>query len=226
MTAALNGVVRKNRDATDFDTSAFDGSLGWQHSRGRNIYNVALTASSFRRDGTSLRNTAGVSAQWQHDYDAARQSTAFLQYANLDYPDQDVRNARRLIVGAGYAQALAARTVAFGSVYAGGEFEKADGQPQLGHKLGGVRAGAQYRFNEQWSLLANLAWEKRRYGGEEILFLERRSDTQVDAGLNVGYQIDRRWKAGARISYVRNDSSIPVYEYDRKVYSANVRVEF
>jgi tetratricopeptide (TPR) repeat protein len=226
LTAALNGLVRKNGDASDFDTASIDGALGWQYSRGRNVYNVALTGSTFRRDADTLRNTSGLNAQWQHDYESTRQATLFLQYAALDYPDQDVRNAHRVVLGAGYAQALSPRTIAFGSIYGGGEFEKADQQEQLGHRLGGARGGAQYRFDDQWSLLGNLALEKRRYGGEEPLFFEKRNDTQVDAGISVGYQINRRLKAGARLAYVRNDSTIPVYEYDRKVFAMSVRADF
>jgi tetratricopeptide (TPR) repeat protein len=226
LTATVNGLVRKNRDASAFDTSTIDGSIGWQLARGKNTTNVAATASTFRRDGESLRDTTGLQAQWQHDYDALRQSTLFLQYLDLKYPDQPVRDARRVVLGAGYAQALRSRTVAFGSAYAGGEFEKADNQPQLGHKLGGIRGGAQVRFTDQWSMLANLSWEKRRYGGSEPLFLQQRIDTQVDAGIGLTYQIDRRWKAGARIAYVRNDSTISVYEYDRQVYSIHARVDF
>jgi long-subunit fatty acid transport protein len=144
----------------------------------------------------------------------------------ITYPDQEIRDANRFVLGGGYAQAVGSRTVAFGSAYLGVEKEKADNQEQLGHKLGGLRAGTQFRYNDQLSALANAGYEMRRYGGTEPLFNEQRTDRQAEAGVSVDYRIDKRWKVGGRIAYVKTDSSIPVYDYDRSVYSANVRFDF
>jgi outer membrane protein len=225
-TAGLNVMDRQNRHDTQFDTRSIDGSAGWQVTRGKDSFNVALALSKFQRDGDDLRDTKGINAQWQHDYSAVRQATLYAQLMAITYPDQAIRDANRLVLGAGYAQAFGSRTVAFGSAYLGGEKEKAGNQEQLGHTLGGLRAGTQVRYNDRLSVLGNAAFEMRRYGGTEPLFNEQRTDRQAEAGISVDYRIDKRWKVGGRIAYVKNDSSIPVYDYDRSVYSANVRFDF
>ena len=45
----------------------------------------------------------GVTGQWQRNLDARNQVGAFLQYSDLQYPTQDVRDANRWVGGASYA---------------------------------------------------------------------------------------------------------------------------
>jgi tetratricopeptide (TPR) repeat protein len=226
LTAGVNATERQNRNDSQFDTRAIDGALGWQRTRGAETVNVALTASSFARDGTDLRDTVGITAQLQQDLDAVRQVSLFLQYLAMEYPGQTIRDVDRYVAGVGYAQALAHRTVAFGSLYGGEEAEKAANVPHLGHALGGIRAGVLHRFDERWSVLANLAYEARRYGGNEPLFFEKRKDDQIEAGVSLSYQPSEAWKLAARAAYVEVDSTIPVYRYDREVFTLSGRFQF
>lgn len=225
LTGDLNAVIRQNKNDSQFDTTTVEGALGWQQARGPETVTVALTGSNFQRDGADLRNAVGLNAQWQRDYQTVRQASLFLQYFDLRYPDQSIRDADRAVLGAGYAQAVAARSVVFGSFYGGAELEKADNVPQLGHRLGGLRVGLQHRFDDRWTLLFNLGYEARRYGGVEPLFAEKRRDSQFDAGLALAWQFADRWRAVARAGYVKNDSDIPVFEYSREVYSLGLRCE-
>lgn len=226
LTGDLNANGRWNADHSQFDTRSVDGALGWQLSRGGNTFTAAANASKFQRDGADLRDTVGISAQWQHDYDAIHQATLFAQYAALSYPGQTIRDADRYVLGAGYAEAVASRTVVFGSLYGGEEVEKASTAPHLGHVLGGLRIGTLHRLDERWSILANTAYEKRKYGGVEPLFTDKREDDQFEAGVGISYQADPRWRLGARVVYVNSDSNIPVYQYDRTIASLSARYDF
>lgn len=226
LTAGLNAAARRNTDASQFDTRAVDGSLGWQRTRGAETVNLSFAASSFERDGTDLRDTLGVNAQLQQDLDAVRQVSLFLQYVDIEYPGQAVRDVDRYVLGVGYAQAVGARTVVFGSVYGGEEIEKATGVPHLGHALGGVRTGTQHRFDDRWAVHAAVAFEVRRYGGDEPLFLTPRKDDQVEASLGVSYQPSEQWRLGGRLSYVDNESNVSIYSYDRTVFAVSARFDF
>lgn len=226
LTGDLKAAARSNRDKSQFDTTSLDGAVGWKLARGANAFSAALTASSFERDGIDLRDTLGLAIQWQHDFDAVRQATLFGQYNAIEYPGQSIRDVDRYVLGAGYAQAIAPRTVAFGSVYGGEEAEKASNVAHLGHTLGGLRAGISHRIDEAWTLLANFGFETRRHGGNEPLFNEKRSDDQIEIGLGANWQFAKRWTAGARAVYLTNDSNIPVYDYDRELFTLSLRVDF
>lgn len=226
LTANLSGTLRRNRDLDRFDTGSLDGAVGWQLARGPDTVSLAGTASSFSRDSDRLRDSVGISGQWQHDYDAVRQGTVFVQYASLSYPEQSVRDVDRAVIGAGYAQAVAARTVVFGSAYGGQEAEKEKRFPHLGHQLAGLRGGIQHRLDLQWTVMGNLSYESRRYGGQEPLFNVRRADGQFEAGIGLSYQIDRRWRLGTRVAYVDNASNVVVYDYRRTIGSLSARADF
>jgi tetratricopeptide (TPR) repeat protein len=226
LTGDVKAVARINRDKSQFDTTSLDGSLGWKLARGADAYSAALTASTFERDGADLRDTIGLSVQWQHDLDALRQGTLFGQYNAIGYPGQSIRDVDRYVLGAGYAQAVGQRTVAFGSLYGGAEAEKARNVKHLGHTLGGLRAGVSNRLTEVWTLLANFGFETRRHGGDEPLFNRKRSDDQLEFGLGANWKVAKHWTAGARAVYLDNSSNIPVFDYDRELFTLSLRADF
>lgn len=225
LTGTVSASERRNRNDSRFDTTAFDGSVGWQRILQQDTVSLALTGSIFQRDGEDLRDTLGLSAQWQRSYDAA-QATLFFQYFDISYPAQPIRDVDRFVLGAGYTLAFLARTVMFASFYVGTEMEKEENVKHLGHTLSGARIGAQHHFDEKWSLFANYGYDGRKYGGSEPLFSERRSDDQTELNLGVDWSFHDNWKAGIRASHVKNHSNIEVFEYSRGVYSFILRSEF
>ena len=109
---------------------------------------------SFELDNSRYRDSRGMIAQWQHNLDERRQLTGYLQYAQLRYPSQEIRDANRGIGGAAYAQAFSGRLspVLFLSAYGGREKELADGVPHLGHEPAGIRIGGQFKPAEGWTV--------------------------------------------------------------------------
>ena len=226
LTGDLKAATRSNRDKSQFDTTSVDGAIGWKLARGADAYGASVNASTFERDGNDLRDTVGLAAQWQHDFDSLRQGTLFGQYTTIEYPGQAVRDVDRYVLGAGYAQAIGPRTVVFGSVFAGEEAEKAANVAHLGHSLLGLRAGVSHRIAAEWTLLANIGYEGRRHGGNEPLFNEKRSDDQIEVGIGATWQFARQWSAGGRAAYISNGSNIPVYDYDRELFTLGLRFDF
>lgn len=226
LTANLNAAARRNQHDSQFDTSSFDAALGWQQRRDQDTVSLAFTGSNFQRDGRGLRDTVGLNAQWQRDYDQLSQGTLFLQYLDLKYPGQEIRNVDRVVLGAGYALAVLPPTVVFGSLYAGSEMTRAGQAKHLGHHLLGIRVGAQHRINPAWTLAGSAGYEGRRYGAAEPLFDQRRTDDQTDFSLGLQWSASPRWKLGARGSYLQNHSNLEIYKYSRSILSFNSRFEF
>jgi hypothetical protein len=226
LTAGANGWLRNNFSEPDFDTRALDGSAGIQRLRDKDTINVTASASTFVLDNNRLRDTWGLNAQWQRDLDSVRQVSIYSQYANVSYPGQSIRNVDRYVLGAAYAQAVSARVIVFGSAYAGQEVERESDAEWLGHRLWGVRAGAQYRIDRRWMIYGNAFFESRDYGGKEPLFNESRRDSQTDFNVGVDYQIERFWRASVRVSHVVNHSNIDIFKYDRDIATASIRRDF
>jgi len=222
----LNKKINDTQD--QFDTGSWDANAGIALTRQKNVFTAAFQANNFYVDNNRFRDAYGVTGQWQHNYDARNQATAFLQYTELHYPGQEIRDARRYVGGVAYAHAFAAKMnpVGFAGIYFGEERVKAAGVPHLGHELIGVRLGGQGTFNDKTTIFANASVESRRYGGPEPFFLTTRNDTQYDLRIGANYVPAKNWTVTPLVSFTHNDSNIEINNFRRNVISITLRREF
>lgn len=222
---------KSNMNESDFSTYYYDANLGLAYKRDRDTFTVGATYNSFFVDNpqfyaNAYRNATGVSAQWQHDFDARNQASLFFQYNDLQYPDQEIRNADRYVGGANYAHAFGRGTaITYVGVYGGIEDEKEDGVPQLGHDLYGVRLGGQWNVVEKFAIFANASLEHREYGGPDPVFVEVREDDQLNASVGMIFVPRKGVRITPQALWTDSQSNISVYEYDRVVYQVTLRYD-
>lgn len=226
--ASLAGNGKFNREQDQFDTVTLDGNLGARWAAARNALTLAAQMQSFEVDNSRYRDSRGLIAQWQHDMDERRQLTGYLQYAQLRYPAQEIRDANRAIAGAAYAQAFSGRLspVLFFSAYGGREKELADGVPHLGHEPAGIRIGGQFKPAEGWAVFGGVNYEERRYGGPEPIFLVTRKDKQTDLRLGASYLMRVGTTLIFQAADTDNRSNIDLYRFRRTMTTVSVRLDF
>ncbi len=226
--AGLAGNGKYNRQHDEFDTGTIDGNLGLRWSREKDAVTVGYQGQDFRVDNNDFRRSNGVVGQWQHNYSEYHQVSLFVQRANLDYPTQTIRDARRTIGGIafGYGWDKPSKPVIFGSLYGGTEKEKADGVPQLGHKPVGGRLGGQMSISDKVVLFGLVNYERRVYGGDEPFFLVTRRDKQADLRVGIDYTLSPGWLVVPQVAYTQNDSNIELNKYNRTVASVVLRRTF
>lgn len=224
--ASANGKL--NSTQKQFDTNALDGNIGARWTRDKEVVSAGLQAQTFSVNNTRFRDTAGIVAQWQHNYSDKRSVTVFTQYSELKYPTQGIRDARRNIYGLAFAEGLggARNAVIFGSVFTGQEKENAPGVAHLGHRPVGARIGGQMDFFPKAVLFGSLGTEQRRYGGQEPLFLVGRTDNQVDVRAGINYSLAQDWLLTPQLSYTDNKSNIATSQYTRSMASVVLRRDF
>lgn len=223
---AVNG--KFNTHQSDFNTGTVDGNLGVRWSRGKEAVTAGYQGQDFRVDHADFRKSNGVVAQWQHSYSESSQGTLFVQEANLTYPAQSIRDARRTIVGVafGYGWDTPSKPVVFSSLYGGSEKQKEADQPQFGHKPVGVRLGGQVSVGASAVLFGVLSYERRTYDGDDPFFLVTRRDKQSDIRLGLDYALRPGWLLEPQIAYTNNQSNIELDKYDRAVISLTLRKTF
>ena len=226
--AGLAGNGKFNRNEDQFDTLTLDGNLGAHWAADNDALTLAAQMQSFELDNSRYRDSRGLIAQWQHNLDERRQLTGYMQYAQLRYPTQGIRDADRGIAGAAYAQAFSGRLspVLFLSAYGGREKERADGVPHLGHKPWGIRIGGQFKPAEGWTVFGGVNYEERRYGGPEPIFLVTRKDKETDVRLGASYLMRAGTTLIVQASNTDNKSNIDLYEFRRTVGTVSVRFDF
>jgi outer membrane protein len=223
-----SGNLRQNFRQSTFDTDSFDGNLGLRYARGLEAITVGAQGQRFAVDSDRYRTTGGVIGQWQHSFDERTQATVFGQYASLHYPTQVVRNAHRGIIGVAYAKAFTGEyaPAVFVSLYGGEEQQVDDAFPHLGHKPVGARLGGQWRLGGGLSAFGSVAYERRKYGGSEPLFLVTREDKQTDVNLGLSYL----WRSATTLllqaSHTSNSSNVVLNDFDRTVVSVSARFNF
>jgi len=222
--AALRGYPHEDQ----FDQTTLDASLAARWLRGKDAITLGTQLQSFELDYARYRDTKGLLAQWQHSYDERRQASVFAQYSQLRYPTQSIRDADREVLGVAYAQAFSAHytPVVFGSAYIGRERERASDFPNLGDDLWGIRLGGQLALGGGWGVLASAAYEERRYGGPEPIFLATRKDRQTDVSAGVSYLLRANTTVLAQLAHTGNRSNLPINQFDRTVATVSVRFTF
>jgi hypothetical protein len=205
-----------------------DGNLGLRWSRGKEAISAGYQGQDFRVDNDSFRISNGVVGQWQHSYSEYSQVSLFVQEANLAYPGQSIRDARRTIVGVafGYGWDTPSKPVVFGSLYGGNEKDKDAGFQYLGHKPVGVRFGGQASVTDRSVLFGLLSYERRVYGGDNPNFLVTRRDNQVDLRLGMNYVLSPSWLLVPQVAYTDNRSNTELNKYNRTVISLTLRKTF
>lgn len=220
--------LRGNSSRRVFNTGGIDGNVGLNLTSAEDSYSAALQVQSFNIDNKRYRDGAGMTLQWQRDLKNSSQASGFLQFTDLKYPDQSVRDARRYVLGAAYAGVMSGdpAPAVYAGLYAGKEKEKQSGVPFLGHKLYGVRAGGELRVGAQTSLFSSLSVESRSYGGEDPIFLVTRKDTQADLKLGIHHVMDKFWTLTPQFAYTKNKSNIIINDYKRSIFSIGLRRDF
>lgn len=233
LNAGLSGSARLNLrhsefDASQFDTSTLDGNIGLSLTRGKDVYSGVFQANTMYvgDPGVHYRDTYGVTAQWQHNYDPRNQATAYVQASRVDYPGQENRNVYRGVIGAAYGHALPdTKTITYAGGYLGFEDDREDAS-YVANSLWGLRAGMQHELAPRWQLLANASYENRRYRGEDPLFLKNRHDDQFNLGVSLQYKVMQNLMLIPQYAYTRNNSNIATSDYTRHVVSVSLRHDF
>lgn len=226
--AGFNQRMNSTKANNIFDTGGLDGNLGVNLSKGDDNYSVALQLQNFNVDNSRYRDAAGLTAQWLRNLNSSSQVSSYLQYTELHYPGQNIRDARRYILGAAYARALGGEytPVVYVGGYVGQERERGFNVPYLGHNPYGLRAGGEMKINPKSTLFGSLSVESRKYGGQDPLFLVTRKDTQSDLRVGLSYIPVQQWTITPSLSYTRNSSNIVISDYNRAVCSITVRRDF
>lgn len=213
---------------TQYELSTLDLSLGLIHSRGLNQYAATLQLGQIHinhPDYTAgYRDSAGVTLQWVRNLEGNAQWSNYYQFARLDYPGQEPRDAWRHVLGAAYAKGMDNGLTAFAGLYAGLEKALDDDFRALGHELAGGRLGGDYAWSNRVGLYLNASYEMRKYRDEDASFMLTRKDHQYALAMGLNYALNAKgWRVSPQLSYTKVESNIPINSFGRLVSQVTIR---
>lgn len=195
---------------------------------GKHDVTIAAQGENFQINHDTLRYVYGGFGQYRYALDNRSQLSLALQISKIAYPKVRNRDVIRYVGSAGYVRALGGKRepIIYAGVYGGTEDEQKNQFQQFGHELYGGRFGGSIEVRSRLRAFASFSWEERDYGGLDTIFQRQRDDTQMIASGGLEYAPGETWRVRPNISYTRNDSNIPINDYDRVVVGVNVTMRF
>lgn len=212
----------------EFETSSVDLSAGVEFKLDEGLITFSLQNNHFLIDDKVFRHAYGFTTQYTKNWNEQAQSSAYGQYSKLNYKDNSFRNADRFVLGVNHAHAFQHKykPVVFGGAYIAQERTKKSNTKFLDQNIFGVRGGTQLAFTPAWTGYLSTGYEHRQHRDDDIQFLYEREDDQYDLTLGLNYTPARYWTVKPKISYIKSDSNIDLYTFDRTTVSVNVRRDF
>ena len=217
---------RTNSTQDRFDSTSLDARAGVALGEGANVVRLGVLAGKFELDGKNNRDTDGVNAEWRHLINPSNQLSAFGQYARYRFePTIRENNFDQSTYGGNWLHIFNdGKGLVSASLFTGDERapERADG----GKRFDGLRLGGQVQLNEKTELFAGLGMQFSKYDVANLAFSATRDDKQYDANLGLNWHYDKAWTVRPQISYIRNNSNIVIYQFDRTDVSITIRRDF
>ncbi len=216
--SSLDLLHRSNSDASFVDqtVSSLSSTAVWLHrgyrfSGGVDGYFGLLDGSSHER-GMNLN--LGASRQFGNDYEGALS----VRLGKLEYQDDDLRilDTSRYLAGLSLTRFnLGERGARAGATLLLGTDSATQGGSPYGNDRYGVRIFGSVALRPNAIAYAELSEMTTHYDGS--FFGTRRNDDQL--GLTLAFDLPefpaRRWTLTPRVRYVKNDSNVSLYEYER-----------
>jgi len=223
--------IRRNGTQDRFDSTSFDTRAGIAWGEGANVVRLGVLAGKFELDGKTNRDSSGVNAEWRRLINPANQLSAFGQYARYRFePTISANDFDQSTYGANWLHTVNdGKGLVSASLFTGDERapERADG----GKRFNGMRLGGQMQLNEKTELFGGLGAQFSKYQRANAAFSSpteslTRDDTQYDASIGLNWHYDKVWTVRPQISYIRNNSNIVLFNFDRTDVSVTIRRDF
>ena len=226
-TAGLQIAQRTNASQHNIDTGPAEASAGLSSAFGAHRYSMSLQYQHLRLDGTAFRDAAGAIAQWQWDSGPRTQLGAYAQAFDLTFPDQPVRDARRIAAGLTLAHGWGGpRAPTFAAALHGGDETVHADLPQLSFGFVGLRTALGATLGPGWRANAGWSFERRTFDAIEPLFGVVRVDHQHDLRIGLEHDVGRSLTLMPGLAWTHSASTLAPNDFRRTQAFVYARYRF
>ena len=225
---ALNAGFHENSDNSQFDTRTYTVGTGFKFLEGESAFTLDLLLQQFELDGNSYQSLTGLNSSWLHNLTEQSAVQVYLQLSKIDYDLLTTPDANTISLGSSYSTKLSAK---FSPVLIAGLYMAQD-DPKLNTAAAresterdyyGIQLATILGLSNSVSVKLSLRYQDTQYKVANALIGKRRQDDLFSTSLDVVWRLARRWQLLPKINIVKSNSNIELYEYDRTLYSVNLR---
>jgi hypothetical protein len=227
--AALETKLHSASEARAFDQTELAAYGGASWLRHKDLFRATASLSVLSVDDTRFRQSFALGGEWHRQLDELNTASLFAQYARLEYPSSEVRNADFFGLGAGWRRAFVARLQPVLELQALLGREQNDASPvrdDLSRDLYTLRGAMAFTPAPRWGASLGLSYAASRFLETDPLFGVKREDDYYGLELGASYRLSRQASLRADYQHLENHSSIALYEYDRDFVTLRLRYEF
>lgn len=223
----LDARLRYHTNQDDFHTGALSGGVGVKFSRGVDQYSLGLTKYVYFINREKNDDQISIYGQWQRQISRQDIFGIFGQYVRAEHPIATFLDTNLYLGGATWTHAFASTgdPVLRMTLFAGDDRERGDDE-SVGRHLGGIKANVDYSLRGNLKAFGGVAAQVSHYGDENIFFQKTRNDERYDINAGLAYKPSKEWTLSGQVIYLRNDSNISIYDYDRRQALVTLRRDF
>lgn len=228
-----NYIVQKN-----FDTTGLDANAGMAFNIKAERLQLSALSGQFNLGGAHYSDSRGIKGDWRHVFSPSNQ--LYIMVQSMEYKFVEVamkpNDYSQQINNIGSLHVLTDGKTNFScNFYWGNEQDTSTlitsstpngGRTDGAKYLNGFRLGAQTTITEKTTLFTSAAMQSGNFSKINPLFLRQRKDNLQDLIIGMHWRGDKLWALRTQLNYVKNNSNIAIYDYDRLEISVTVHRDF
>lgn len=214
-------------DLKEFDQTRLVGSLGIGQMGRRTGWRAPLEVSHIRFDGdafrTSVATVPGFYVQFGDDF--LSHFYARLQQDDYDMAERPEEDRSGEVFGGGVLLTgqlmprLQLRSyLEFNRYDADGVYWQRDEVTAFVH--------GEFEINARWLAALAFRYREEDYDNARPVFAEVQQDESKELIVNVTHKFAEKWWWRAQVTLIEHESNIPIFDYDRNIYSIAVTRDF
>lgn len=218
--------IYNNLDTGDFQS--LDGRFGLGYAEERSNLRLGLIGGTYRQDNTTLRQGYGLAGDWRYlasprdQLSVSAAATRFRFVPEL-FKSNDFDN---YLAALGSLLSVNDGRGAFGLTVLGGYEDATRDRVDGDKRFAGFRLTLQNAFSDQVGGFLLAGAQRGYYSQNNPIFGFKRRDSLYDVTAGVTWSFAPGWSLRPQVVYIKNDSNMALYEYDRTDVSVNLRVDF
>ncbi len=201
--------------------------------RDEHVVRVTASYGLITLGSEGYRDSAGLSGEWQYQFDERQSISLGAQFATLRYSDinnttgANQRDADFWGISAGYRRIFSYAfqpILSVGLSY--GDQQTKKGRADLVSRVTGANIGLSFTPAAKWGVALGYNYLRSDYKGQDIILGQTREDRYDSVNATVSYLVTRNISVRGEVMQSKNRSNIDLYSFPRDVYAMKIRYEF
>lgn len=227
--ANVNASSQRYAQYSGYDLQVANASVGTKVADGPNLYKIIAYGSIPKQDQIPVPTTGGGGAEYNRQLSDSQSVSVGYGYSNLAYDQQySAYNANMNAGTLGYRQMMSSwpGKPVFDLVGNLARLASTANRPDLTRNIGGGGLQLSFLPADKWGVSTGVAYAQYDYDGQDLLFLQGRTDNLYSANGVIQYKLGDGWSTRMELTYYNNQSNLQLYTYQQFTGSLKLRYDW